>query len=134
MSWRLRGAEGFHQGEVAAALEDAGGERCEHADGYGEGDQEHGSVHEGVGAVDDAGLAGDEGADWFDVQRGESALEGGDGGVDAVFAAGDLDFEDGGLDACPGGEGGAWGCRCGSLRRRRCESCPAPCRVSGLPA
>ena len=50
----LRAAEGFHKGEVATAFEHRCGERGEDADGDGEGDEQDGSEHEGVGAIDDA--------------------------------------------------------------------------------
>lgn len=55
----LGAAEGLHESEVAAAFEDAGGEGGEDGDGDGEGDEENSSVHEGVSAVDDSGLAFD---------------------------------------------------------------------------
>ena len=80
----LRAAEGFHQGEVAAAFEDGGGEGGEDADGDGEGDEKDGSVHEGVGAVDDAGFAFDELADGLDLNFGELLLELRDGGFDSA--------------------------------------------------
>ena len=78
-----------------------GGEGGEDGDADGEGDEQDGGVHEGVGAVDDAGLAFDELADGLDVCGRGMRAEGGDGGVDAGCAAGDLELEDGGGLAGP---------------------------------
>ena len=92
----LRAAEGLHQREVATAFEDGCGECGEDADGDGEGDEQNCAVHEGVGAVDDAGFAFDELADGLDLNFGELLLELRDGGFDARGSAGDLELDDGG--------------------------------------
>ncbi len=102
----LGSAEGLHKGEVAAALEDGGGEGGEDGDGDGEGDEEDGSVHEGVGAVDDAAFAFDELADGADGERGKGFAEAAEGALDAGGVAGDLELDDGGAVAGEVGEGG----------------------------
>src|ERR1035441_3333461 len=108
----LRSAEGFHEGEVAAAFEDGGGERGEYGDADRERDEQNGCVHEGVRTVDDARLAFDELADGLDRWRGrtgcagEFALQAGDGRLDSGGVAGDLNLKDGGGLAGPAREGG----------------------------
>ena len=48
---KLGAAERLHEGEVAAALQNRGGEGGEDGDGDGESDEQDGGGHEGVGSV-----------------------------------------------------------------------------------
>ena len=102
----LGAAEGLHQGEVAAAFEHAGREGGQHADGDGEGDQQDGSVHQGMGLSTmrlSPSTSWRTGSTW---RSGTVLMEACDGGFDLGGASGDLKLDDAGLGAGPCGEGG----------------------------
>lgn len=101
----LRAPEGLHKREVAAPLKDGGRKSGEDADGDGEGDEEDGAEHEGVGLLDDARFAFNELPDGIDMEGGKRGAEMGEGRVDGVVAAGNLELDEAGSDAGPGAEG-----------------------------